>query len=163
MSLFQDTGAHFSDCRKYRYVLWRIWEDSKPAIQFIGLNPSTASEQQDDPTIRRVIRFAKDWGYGGIYMTNLFAIVSSDPGILLTCEDPVGRNDDYLLEVARICKYDALFAWGNFKQAEQRAIVVSNMFAKPKVLGFNKNGSPKHPLYVPANVIPVPFHTQSQQ
>lgn len=58
-------GAMFSKCRKYRYVLWRIWDDDKPRVMFIGLNPSIAGAIIDDPTIRKVIGFAKRWGFGG--------------------------------------------------------------------------------------------------
>ena len=67
-----ESGAEFSPDRKYRYALWRIWDKSNPLIMFIGLNPSKANELKDDPTIRRVRRFAFDWGYGGVYMINYF-------------------------------------------------------------------------------------------
>lgn len=67
-------GAEFSPCRRYRYVLWRTWDPAAGSVNFIGLNPSTADEQVDDPTIRCCIGFARDWGYGGLVMTNLFAI-----------------------------------------------------------------------------------------
>ena len=65
--------ATFSSCKKYRYSLFRIWDEDKPLVLFIGLNPSTADEKEDDPTIRRCINFAKQWGYGGLIMGNLFA------------------------------------------------------------------------------------------
>lgn len=159
MSLFTDdsSGAIFSDDRKYRYALWRIWNQSLPFIQFIGLNPSSASEFMDDPTIRRVKRFASDWGYAGVYMTNLFAIVSTDPKLLLTCEDPIGDNDKHLGEIRQKC-HDVLFAWGNFKEAQQRAKVISDMFPFAVCLGLNKNGTPKHPLYVAANTKQINFN-----
>lgn len=86
-------GAHFSACRKYRYYLWRVWDIQKPIILFIGLNPSTANENMDDNTIRRVKRFAHKWGYGGVYMMNLFAWVTKEPKELLLAKDPVGDND----------------------------------------------------------------------
>lgn len=70
MSLFSDikkqTGATFSKDRLYRYQLWRIWDESKPYMNVIGLNPSTADETKDDPTIRRCLGFAKAWGYGAL-------------------------------------------------------------------------------------------------
>lgn len=151
-----DSDAVFSDDRNYRYALWRNWDDSKPKIMFIGLNPSTANENSDDPTIRRVKRFASDWGYGGVYMMNLFGIVSADPKILLTCKDPIGDNDIWLSEIARECK-DVCFAWGNFKEALERGKQVSKMFPAAICLGLNKNGSPKHPLYVPANISQINY------
>ncbi len=78
------TDAKLSDCRIYRYALWRIWDDAKPLVMFIGLNPSTADETEDDPTIRRCISFAQNWGYGGLYMANLFVFratleISAEP------------------------------------------------------------------------------------
>jgi hypothetical protein len=145
----QCSNAIFSECRNYRYALIRIWDENKPRIMFIGLNPSTANESQNDPTIRRVINFAKGWGYGGVFMLNLFSIISSNPNVLLTCADPVD-NDRYLKSFGEQSK-DILFAWGNFKQADKRAKVVSSMFEKAVCLGLNKNGTPKHPLYIPAN------------
>lgn len=150
------SGAQFSPCGKYRYALWRIWDESLPKIMFIGLNPSTATADMDDPTIRRVKRFAKDWGYGGVYMANLFAFFSPYPEDLLTCEDPVGKND-FALKLIKIECEDVLFAWGSFKQAKERAVVVSAMFPDALCLGVTKDNSPKHPLYIAANTKPVQF------
>lgn len=79
MSLFEDQGAEFSEDRKYRFALWRIWDKSKPLVMFVGLNPSTANESDNDPTIKSVCRIAKSNGFGGVYMMNCFAYVSTDP------------------------------------------------------------------------------------
>lgn len=159
MDLFRnESGARFSDCRKYRYALWRVWDYDKPRIMFIGLNPSTADETQNDPTIRRVIGFAKEWGYGGIFMCNLFGIVSTDPGVLKTCEDPVRDNDDWLMRYADLSK-DILFGWGNFKEAQDRAKMVAPWFPNALCLGKNANGTPKHPLYIAAKTKPILFLT----
>ena len=73
------SGAIFSSCRKYRYALWRNWDESKPRPMIIGLNPSTADEKENDPTIVRCINFAKSWGYGGVYVANLFAFRATLP------------------------------------------------------------------------------------
>ncbi len=124
---------------------------NKPLLQFIGLNPSTANETTNDPTIRKVIKFAKKWGYGGIYMTNLFAFASLNPKDLLTCENPVGNNDAHLLFVKKMCDGNVLFAWGNFKEAKKRSELVEGMFEQATCLGLNKDGSPKHPLYIKDN------------
>ena len=148
-------GAIFSDDRKYRYALWRIWDDTKPLVMFIGLNPSTANEDSDDPTIRRVKKFASEWGYGGVYMMNLFGIVSSDPSVLLTADNPIGDNNEYLEHISRKCS-KVIFAWGAF-QVNGRDKVVADMFPDAYALLLNKNGSPRHPLYVPANVTPIKF------
>lgn len=150
------SGAKFSDCGKYRYALWRKWDSTKPFIMFIGLNPSTATAIMDDPTIRRVKRFAKDWGYGGVYMANLFAFVTPYPEELLTCEDPIKDNDMWLITIGSKCK-DVLFAWGSFKEAKDRAKQVSEMFPSAICLGLTKDGSPKHPLYVAAKTSQINF------
>lgn len=142
-------GAEFSECGRYRYGLWRKWDNDKPNIMFIGLNPSTATATMDDPTIRRVKRFAIDWGYGGVYMCNLFAYISPYPEDLMQLVDTIGDNDKWLSYFATMCK-DVLFAWGSFPAAKLRAEIVSKMFPSAVCLGINKNGTPKHPLYVPA-------------
>lgn len=85
--------AIISEDEKYRYQLSRCWDETKPRILFIMLNPSTADANIDDPTIRRVISFAKSWGYGGVYVGNLFAFRSTDPKGLKQIADPVGENN----------------------------------------------------------------------
>jgi hypothetical protein len=126
-------------------------------VMFIGLNPSTANEISDDPTIRRVQKFAYDWGYGGVYMLNLFAWISTDPAALLTCTDPVGENDIYLKAIAESAS-KIIFAWGGFK-VNGRDQQVIEMFPDANALVINKDGTPGHPLYVPGNVIPCYYNT----
>lgn len=149
-------GAEFSADRKYRYALWRIWDKSKPLVMFIGLNPSTANESSPDPTITRVINFARDWGYGGLYMMNLFGIVSSKPEILLTDPDPLGENDHWLEKIAIECEI-IVFCWGVFKQARLRAEDVKRRFPRAYCLKKTKEGHPWHPLYVAAKTKPIPY------
>jgi len=148
-----DNGAYFSDCRKYRYALWRIWDKSKQLVMFIGLNPSTANESKDDPTIRRVKKFASDWGFGGFYMMNLFAYVTSDPGELKKHNNLI--NNFWLLKISSKCKR-VVFAWGSFNEATERAQEVIQMFAG-YALRINKDGSPRHPLYVKSNIKPIKY------
>lgn len=150
-----EKGAEFSECRNYRYALWRIWDKTKPYVMFIGLNPSTADENTDDPTTRKVTKFAKDWGFGGMYMMNLFAWVTPHREELKMCEDPLGENDGWLEEVAEKCD-KIIFAWGSFEEAEERAVDVVAMF-EGYALKINMNGSPRHPLYIPANTEPVEY------
>jgi len=155
MDLFNqyDSGAIFSDDRKYRYVLYRIWDKSKPKIMFIGLNPSTANETTDDPTIRRVKSFAAAWGYGGVYMMNLFAFVTAYPEELKKTNNPLGDNDVWLGKISQKCD-KTIFAWGSFKEAIDRSKYIMKKF-KGYALVLNKDGSPRHPLYVPKNTKPV--------
>lgn len=150
------SGAEFSSDRKYRYALWRVWDRSKPLVMFIGLNPSTANAILNDPTITRVTNFARDWGYGGFYMMNLFGIVSSKPEILLTDPDPLGDNDQWLEIIAAKCER-IVFAWGVFKQARTRAEEVKKRFPGAYCLKKTKEGHPWHPLYVSAATKPILF------
>ena len=98
--LQQPSGAIFSKHRNYRYVLWRIWDNDLTKIMFIGLNPSTANEADDDATMRRVKSFAKSFGYGGVYMLNLFAFITKKPKILQQCKNPIGDSNFYLKQYA---------------------------------------------------------------
>ena len=92
------SDAKFSKDRIYRYALWRIWDDTLPKLLFIGLNPSTADEINDDPTMRRCIRFSKDLGYGGFIMGNIFAYRSTDPKKLKTINNPIGKRNNFWLK-----------------------------------------------------------------
>jgi len=97
-NLSQPSGAVFSPCDRYRYVLWRTWKPHIPSVVFIGLNPSTADAQRNDPTIRRCIGFAQTWGYGGIIIANLFSYRATQPNTLRQVSDPVGPDTDQWLQ-----------------------------------------------------------------
>lgn len=130
---------------------------SKSYAMFIGLNPSTADETQDDQTIRRCIGFAKRWGYGALCMTNLFAFRATDPRVMKGHPKPVGdENDRWLVACAR----DAgiiVAAWGVNGEHMGRNIEVVKLIDDLQCLVVTKEGHPKHPLYVPANVEPQPY------
>jgi len=114
---------------------------------FVGLNPSTANEENNDPTIRSVFRIANNNGYGGFYMTNCFPYISTNPEDLKDFGNTV-LNDQILYKVAAICQH-VVFAWGAFPVIKDlgRDIEMTGMFPNAKALAINKNGSPKHPLY----------------
>ncbi len=150
MDLFGLSGAEFSKDRKYRYALWRIWDETRPNVMFIGLNPSTADESIDDPTIRRAKKLAGAWGFGGVYMLNLFAWITPYPTELETCKDPVGNNAEKFEIYESKCT-EVIFAWGANSKYGQDTFVV-NKFPKAKCIAKNADGSPKHPLYVKRNV-----------
>lgn len=155
MDLFGLSGAEFSGDRKHRYALWRIWDTAKPKVMVIGLNPSRADESLDDPTIRRIRRLAASWGFGGIYMLNLFAWVSPFPEDLQECPDPVGANEGMFSKYYQMCE-EVVFAWGAANTMEQEAVALTK-FPTAKCIGKNKDGSPKHPLYAPKHVSLIPF------
>lgn len=140
--------ARFSPCGQYRYMLYRQWSD-KPAIAFIGLNPSTANEQTDDATIARVRKIAAYNGFGGFYMLNLFGIISSNPDYIDQVEDPVGPENDRMIRAYVDRSEFAVACWGNFKQAARRESIVRGIVGRERLryLHINLNGSPKHPLY----------------
>jgi hypothetical protein len=140
-----NSGAEFSKCGKYRYKLWRIWDERLPKVMCIGLNPSTANAIRLDPTITNLIKMLKKLGYGGFYMMNLFAWISSKPEDLLTCENPIGENESKLKEIEAICD-DVIVCWGNFKQAENRIQEVLPNYPNAKCFGVTKTGKPLHPL-----------------
>lgn len=154
-----EKGAHFSEDRKYRYALWRIWNPDKPLAMFIGLNPSTANEHTDDNTIKRVMKIVGGWSYGGFYMTNLFGIISTDPKVLVNHPDPIGDNDHWLEKISVDCEI-VVFAWGAFKQAATRAEIVKKRFPGAYCLRKTKDGHPWHPLLIPGKTQPIPFFTQ---
>ena len=141
-------GADFSNDRKYRYSLWRIWDETKPLVMFVGLNPSTANETEVDATIRSVIRIARHNGYGGFYMMNCWAYVATKPENLKFNPMSSEWNNNMLTVIAAKCK-DVVFAWGAFKIVKElgRDVEMKAMFPQAKCLQILKDGSPKHPLY----------------
>jgi hypothetical protein len=163
MSLFEIKGPIYgaSIDGKYRYRLWRIWDESLPKVLFIMLNPSTADGLRDDPTIRRCMKFAKAWGFGGIYVGNLFAYRSTDPDNLYfhygNDQDIVGpENDKYIDEMATMCQ-KVVFAWGNYGGLMGRGIDLAYKFQDAYCLGHTKIGHPAHPLYLKKTTELKPF------
>lgn len=154
-------SAVISDCGLYRYQLRRRWGGG-PSLPFIMLNPSTADANNDDPTIRRCIGFAKSRNFGGILVVNLFAFRATSPVDMKRATDPVGRdNNIYLLGAmanADIDDVPVIAAWGTHGNHRNRANEVMALADRPLwCLGTTKDGHPKHPLYVPADAPWVPM------
>ncbi len=153
------TDAELSNCRNYRFALWRTWDETKPFAMIIGLNPSTADEVKNDPTIIRCINFAKSWGYGGICMANLFAYRATNPNEMKLQSDPVGvDNDDWLVKLAKDAGI-VIAAWGNNGSYLNRSNVVIKMLPNLHYLKMNKSGEPAHPLYLKAELTPTAMDT----
>lgn len=151
------TDAALSECRKYRFALWRVWDESKPYAMIIGLNPSTADEKDDDPTITRCIQFAKSWGYGGLCMANLFAFRATDPSVMFAATDPVGqKNDEWLTKLSNAAGI-VVAAWGNDGAHLGRSKEVIQLIPNLHYLKLNGTGEPAHPLYLKSNLQPVPL------
>jgi hypothetical protein len=127
----------------------------------IGLNPSTADETKDDPTIRKCIGFAKRWGFGALCMTNLFAWRDTDPAKMKKAEFPEGEdNHSTILQ----CASEAgmiLAAWGKHGKHRNQDVNVGQWLAsigkQPYCLKLNGDGTPMHPLYVPYETVPQLF------
>ena len=150
-------SALLSEDKIYRYSLSRIWNDSKPYALFIGLNPSTADEKEDDPTIRKCITYAQSWGYGGLMMVNLFAYRATLPSDLKKAEEPIGVNNDANIKNLSDNAGIIVVAWGNNGHYLDRDKDVLNIIKKPMCLKINKSGQPGHPLYQRKNIQPIPY------
>ena len=140
--------ANFSRCRRYRYALWRQWGEGEDFALIIGLNPSTADHRRDDPTIRRCIGFARDWGYERL-------CVATYPDDLKAAADPVGPANDRWLRRLFGEAACVVAAWGNDGQFLGRAGDVRAMWDDWQVLRVNQSGEPAHPLYLPASLTPA--------
>lgn len=146
---YLSTGALLSPCQRYRLTLHRCWGDGKTLL-IVMLNPSTADANEDDPTIRKCIGFARRAGYGAIEVVNLFAFRATDPNALRSCPDPVGPgNRDLVLSAA--AEGECLFAWGASLPVwgQKWATEVGSTGGGHFCLGTTKDGHPRHPLMVP--------------
>lgn len=153
--------ARISDCGKYRYQLRRVWADALPWCTFVMVNPSTADAENDDPTISKCIRFARSLGYGGLIVVNLFALRATDPRELYSAADPIGPENDLAIYHASNLTSVVIAAWGNHGTLRDRDIhVMRNSLASREVrcLGINKNGTPKHPLYIRGDTVPSTYY-----
>jgi hypothetical protein len=156
------SGATFSPCRTYRYALWREWDASGPTVVFCGLNPGTADETHDDPTVRRELDYARRWGFGRYVKVNAYGLRSTDPKGLWVVDDP--RGPDNFLAIKVHCfeaskRAGALFvaAWGN-NIRDRDAFELRRMLrlegVKVHALKLTKAGNPQHPLYLPKTLEP---------
>jgi hypothetical protein len=157
----------FSPDRAYRYSLLYdmhpFVSSPKRTLMVVGLNPSTADEQQLDPTLRRCAGFALSWSFQRVLMANLFALRATDPRVMLAAADPVGpENTEHLLRGAAQADM-VLAAWGTHGHYLQRGDLVTALLRqevgseKLFCLGRTKHGYPRHPLYVSGSMQPESF------
>lgn len=158
------TGVVFSEDHSFRYSLWRKWSKSRPPLLFIGLNPSTAGQFKNDPTITRGMVRAANWGFGGFLVGNLHPFVSADPSKLPAANRPeeFTANDEYLQAMIKISG-KVMIGWGSFNVPgiQDRAGQVLELIPEPFCLGLNADGNPKHPLYVKYSQELIPFIIKS--
>ena len=173
-------GACFSPCRTWRYTLWRRWSDKgsterfdhdvlfdetqqmpeenlRRMVAFIGLNPSTADEHRNDPTITRCINFAKAWGYDGMAMLNLFAFRATDPRDMKKMATPVGPLNDAAIEYSLKTFGKVVACWGNHGKFKDRSDFIRRRASDHCIekFGLTKLGEPQHPLYLSADTKPT--------
>jgi hypothetical protein len=154
--------AAFSADRQHRWWLQRCWNPVQPQLLFIGLNPSRADGERDDPTLRRLMGFARAWGFGGLDVLNLFAFCSASPAVLRRSSDPVGAENDDCLQRGLAAAEALWLGWGNhgaWRQRDQQVLdlmVLQLSAAVPLLaLGLTASGQPRHPLYAPAAAQPL--------
>lgn len=159
------SGAIFSSCESYRYSLWRFWGDSLVlgnAVAFIGLNPSTADEWCNDPTVTRCINFARHWGYDGMVMLNAFAFRATDPRQMKDCLEPIGKYNDTKIQHVVFSAGLVVCCWGNHGTHLGRSTEVRQRLrdvATPVThLGLTRIGEPKHPLYLRSDTEAILWH-----
>lgn len=160
-----DTGvwglatATFNVSRTHRYRLSRVWDERRPRLNFLMLNPSTADAFVVDPTVRRCLGFARLWGYGSLEVTNVFALRATDPRELRLNDDPVGAGNDDAILAAAHCADLVICAWGVHAAYLGREREVLDLLADARervsTLTRTKDGHPGHPLYVAANTEPL--------
>jgi len=144
--------AVYSDCERYRYSLTRIWDPAGRKALFVMLNPSTATEVQNDPTVERCERRARALGFGAFQVTNIFAWRDTDPRKMRAAKDPIGpQNDQAILDGARWAD-QVVTAWGTHGAHLNRGPEVEALLRDAGHdlyhLGLSKAGHPKHPLYI---------------
>ncbi len=179
MATITAATAMFSACGRYRWWLERRWDSAGPTLLFIGLNPSRADAERDDPTLRRLQAFARAWGYGGLEVINLFARISASPAVLRRSADPVGtENDRWLEQRLRMLQAGPAggaiwLGWGNggvWRGRDQQVLALLASAAASEAasasgsgppgcpwlaLGLTAAGQPRHPLYVPGDARPL--------
>jgi len=151
--------AVYSDCERYRYTLTRTWDEGAGRVLFIMLNPSTATEVQNDPTVERCERRARALGYGAFRVCNIFAYRATDPRDMRAQADPIGPENDAAILDSLTWTQDTIAAWGSHGEHMGRGDAMATLLrgagVQARHLGLTKGGQPKHPLYIGYNVQPV--------
>jgi hypothetical protein len=177
-------AAVFSPCGGYRWWLQRTWQPERSTLVFVGLNPSGADGQRDDPTLRRLVAYGRRWGFGRLEVINLFGAVATTPAALKRLADPVGTDNEAWI---RRClgrhgpwRTEAIptresagaepvgplgsllwLGWGNGGawQGRDRVLLalVAEFALSPFALRCTASGQPCHPLYCSAAMTPGPF------
>ncbi len=157
--------AKISKDGRYRYVLRRIWNKDVRRMLFVCVNPSTADDVDDDPTVRRCIAFAAREGWGGIGIVNLFALRNPSPRDMKLDPDPVGPGNDQWIMREALHSGVVVAAWGAHGLHNGRGYEVWKLLKRVGAVfcyGVNKTLTPKHPLYIPDNSPLRPYRMFAQ-
>ena len=149
---------------KYRYRLWRVWNELRPTVCWVLLNPSTANATEDDPTLRKVVGFSAQWGFGAAVVVNLFAWRSTDPkGIPAMGDVAVGpENNEHIRAAVAECGVAVVVGWGSERMRGRDRAVRKLLPERVYAVKLNADGSPQHPLYVPYSS-PLVLYTGTQR
>ncbi|MDR9427799.1 MAG: DUF1643 domain-containing protein [Salibaculum sp.] len=154
--------AVYSECARYRYALTRVWDPAGEKALFVMLNPSTATEVQNDPTVERCERRARTLGFGGFRVTNIFAWRDTDPRKMRAATDPVGPENDAAIHEGALWADRVICAWGSHGAHLDRGRQVAALLRATEAplfhLGLTKHGHPRHPLYIAYSQAPEPWH-----
>lgn len=153
--------AIYSDCERYRYSLTRVWDEDAPRALFIMLNPSTATEVQNDPTVERCERRSRALGFGAFQVTNIFAWRDTDPRKMRAAKDPIGPQNDATIAAGCAWADRIIAAWGAHGEHKNRGAEMEHLLRATERpvyhLGLTKAGHPKHPLYIAYAQQPGPW------
>jgi hypothetical protein len=155
------SSAVYSDCENYRYALTRSWDPAAGRVLFVMLNPSKATELQNDPTVERCERRARALGFGAFRVTNIFAWRETNPHLMRKAADPIGPDNDRVLIAGSDWANQIIAAWGTHGAHLNRGPATAELLwkaGKPIFhLGLTKHGHPKHPLYIRYTQQPEPW------
>ena len=156
-----DSSALYSPCMRYRYALTRNWDEAGARVLFVMLNPSTATEVQNDPTVERCERRARALGFGAFRVCNIFAFRATDPRVMRAAPDPVGEGNDAAIIEGAHWAGQIVCAWGTHGAHLNRGPAVEALLratGRPLFhLGLSKAGHPRHPLYIGYDRQPEPW------
>jgi len=156
----RDSFAIFSPCERYRYVLgWRALRGGKGTVLFVLANPSTATAEETDATVARCIAYATRWGYEWCYVVNVRAWRETNPKLVPADPLAIGpENDNHI--AMEVMKADlVVVGWGKLGGARGEEVLrlIRKHGKVPHALKLNKDGSPRHPLYLRSDAVPMPI------
>lgn len=147
--------AEFDSDGVYRFSLERVWDGSKDNLLFVGLNPSDSDELITDQTVNHMLYVAKSLGFGGLFVVNLFSLISPSPSVMKEHVLPIGsKTDESIIYYANKAS-KIVIGWGSdgaYKNRDRQVLKLLSAF-KLYCLGKNADNSPQHPKYQQINRI----------